>query len=68
MKEYDYFVAGSRFCRVTFAYLIANAALHSKYIYYDNVISRLIIGWLLAKYKYYDMAPTVEKVMNLFNY
>jgi len=28
----------------------------------------VIFGGRLAEYKYYDMAPVIEKVMNLFGY
>lgn len=44
----------------------ANAALYAKYSKKAQDVPNLIIGGRLAEYKYYDMAPTVEKVMGLF--
>lgn len=44
-----------------------NAALYDKYRQLAEATPHLIIGGRLAEYKYYDMAPTVEKVMSLFS-
>lgn len=43
-----------------------NTAVYAKYLERAQQQSNLIIGGRLAEYKYYDMAPTIEKVMNLF--
>ena len=45
----------------------ANAERYAKYAARAAAIPNLIIGGRLAEYKYYDMAPTVEKVMGMFN-
>lgn len=43
-----------------------NMALYQKYKDLADQEPNLIIGGRLAEYKYYDMAPIVEKVMRLF--
>lgn len=43
-----------------------NADIYAKYWDRASLIPNLIIGGRLAEYKYYDMAPTVEKVMSHF--
>ena len=45
---------------------VANSAIYAKYREKAETIPNLIVGGRLAEYKYYDMAPTVEKVMALF--
>lgn len=45
---------------------VANSAIYAKYREKDETIPNLIVGGRLAEYKYYAMAPTVEKVMALF--
>ena len=41
-----------------------NMSLYHQYRYLADAESNLILGGHLAEYKYYDMAPIVEKVMN----
>ena len=43
-----------------------NMALYQRYKDLADQESNLILGGHLAEYKYYDMAPIVEKVMGLF--
>ena len=43
-----------------------NMSLYKQYFALANQEPNLIIGGHLAEYKYYDMAPIVEKVMGLF--
>lgn len=43
-----------------------NTAIYNKYHQRAQAISNLIIGGRLAEYKYYDMAPTMERVMGMF--
>lgn len=43
-----------------------NADLYAKYWDRASLIPNLIIGGRLAEYKYYDMAPTVEKAIKQF--
>lgn len=45
---------------------IENATLYTKYLERVKTIPNMIIGGRLAEYKYYDMAPIVEDVLNLF--
>src|SRR5574344_156618 len=40
-----------------------NANLYAKYAEMAKTVKNMIIGGRLAEYKYYDMAPTIEKVM-----
>ena len=42
-----------------------NMALYQRYKELADQIPNLILGCHLAEYKYYDMAPIIEKVMNL---
>lgn len=56
MKSYDYLIVGSGLFGATFAYLAAKADRE------ENVI----FGGRLAEYKYYDMAPVIERAMELF--
>ena len=44
----------------------ANTALYAKYKALADAETNVIFGGRLAEYKYYDMAPIVEKVINLF--
>ena len=44
-----------------------NNAIAEKYRALASQESNVIFGGRLAEYKYYDMAPIVEKVINLFN-
>lgn len=44
-----------------------NNAIAEKYLALASQESNVIFGGRLAEYKYYDMAPIVEKVINLFN-
>ena len=43
-----------------------NNALYQKYRAMADAERDVIFGGRLAEYKYYDMAPIVEKVMNLW--
>jgi UDP-galactopyranose mutase len=43
-----------------------NTALVEKYRILANQEPNVIFGGRLAEYKYYDMAPIIEKVMDLF--
>ena len=43
-----------------------NMALYQQYRELADQVPNLILGGHLAEYKYYDMAPIVEKVMGLF--
>lgn len=43
-----------------------NGALYAQYKQLADQESRVIFGGRLAEYKYYDMAPIVEKVMEMF--
>ena len=43
-----------------------NMSLYQQYLDLANQEPNLILGGHLAEYKYYDMAPIVEKVMGLF--
>lgn len=43
-----------------------NTRLFSKYIELANKEDNVIFGGRLAEYKYYDMAPVIEKAMGLF--
>lgn len=43
-----------------------NSRLFSKYIELANKEDNVIFGGRLAEYKYYDMAPVIEKAMGLF--
>ena len=45
-----------------------NSELYSKYKELAEKESKIIFGGRLAEYKYYDMSPIVEKVMDLFEY
>ena len=44
-----------------------NNTLYNKYRELANQETNIIFGGRLAEYKYYDMAPIVEQVLNLFN-
>lgn len=44
----------------------ANTALYAKYKALADDETNIIFGGRLAEYKYYDMAPLVEKVMSLY--
>ena len=46
----------------------SNMELCNKYLSLAAKEDNVIFGGRLAEYKYYDMAPIVEKVMNLFQY
>ena len=43
-----------------------NAALYARYKALADQEKNVIFGGRLAEYKYYDMAPVIERVMNLF--
>lgn len=43
-----------------------NAAIYAKYKVLADQEQNVIFGGRLAEYKYYDMAPVIEKVMNMF--
>ena len=43
-----------------------NAALYARYKALADQEENVIFGGRLAEYKYYDMAPVIERVMNLF--
>jgi len=45
-----------------------NMSLYNRYKELADQIPNLILGGHLAEYKYYDMAPIMEKVMGLFEY
>ena len=42
-----------------------NMSLYQQYLDLANQESNLILGGHLAEYKYYDIAPIIEKVMSL---
>lgn len=44
-----------------------NNKLYRKYKEFADKEKNVIFGGRLAEYKYYDMAPIIEKVMNIFN-
>ena len=44
-----------------------NNALYARYKELADAESRVIFGGRLAEYKYYDMAPIIERVLALFN-
>lgn len=44
-----------------------NSALYVQYKQLADKESRIIFGGRLAEYKYYDMAPIIEKVLSMFN-
>ena len=44
----------------------ANTALYLKYKTLADAEEGVIFGGRLAEYKYYDMAPVIEKVINLY--
>ena len=43
-----------------------NMSLYQQYLDLANQAPNLVLGGHLAEYKYYDMAPIVEKVMGMF--
>ena len=43
-----------------------NSELYAKYKAFANKEDNIIFGGRLAEYKYYDMAPIIEKVMEMF--
>ena len=45
-----------------------NTALYLKYKTLADAEERVIFGGRLAEYKYYDMAPVIEKVLNLYKH
>ena len=45
-----------------------NMSLYNRYKELADRIPNLILGGHLAEYKYYDMAPIMEKVMEVFEY
>lgn len=45
-----------------------NSKLHQKYESLAQQENHVIFGGRLAEYKYYDMAPIVEKVLKMFDY
>ena len=44
-----------------------NTALYAKYKELADKEGNVIFGGRLAEYRYYDMAPVIEKVMGLFS-
>ena len=44
-----------------------NNALYARYKELADAESRVIFGGRLAEYKYYDMAPIIERLLALFN-
>ena len=44
-----------------------NSELYAKYKILADKEDNVILGGRLAEYKYYDMAPTIESVMNILN-
>ncbi|MCM1139468.1 MAG: UDP-galactopyranose mutase [Muribaculum sp.] len=44
-----------------------NQAIYTKYKKLADLEQNIIFGGRLAEYKYYDMAPIIEKVINKFN-
>ena len=44
-----------------------NMSLYNRYKELADQMPNLILGGHLAEYKYYDMAPIMEKIMGLFN-
>ena len=45
----------------------ANQAIYEKYRKLAALEENVIFGGRLAEYRYYDMAPIIAAVMNLFN-
>ena len=43
-----------------------NSSLYAKYKALADKEDNVIFGGRLAEYKYYDMAPVIENVLNLF--
>ena len=43
-----------------------NSSLYAKYKVLVDKEETVIFGGRLAEYKYYDMAPIIEKVLSLF--
>lgn len=43
-----------------------NMAIYNQYKALTDAEKNVIFGGCLAEYKYYDMAPIVEKMMNLW--
>lgn len=58
MKKYDYLIVGSGLFGATFAYKAREAGNEQE----DSII----FGGRLGEYKYYDMAPTIEKVLDIW--
>lgn len=44
-----------------------NSILYKKYKDIADKEDKVIFGGRLAEYKYYDMAPVIEQVFNLFS-
>lgn len=44
-----------------------NSSLYAKYKTLADKEENIIFGGRLAEYKYYDMAPIIEKVLSLVN-
>ena len=45
-----------------------NSELYAKYKELADKEENVIFGGRLAEYKYYDMAPIIEKVLNIYGY
>ena len=45
-----------------------NSELYAKYKGLADKEEDVIFGGRLAEYKYYDMAPIIEKVLNIYGY
>lgn len=45
-----------------------NNALYQQYKVLADALPNVLFGGRLAEYKYYDMAPVIEKVLNLFKH
>ena len=44
-----------------------NTGLYAKYKKLADNEMNVVFGGRLAEYKYYDMAPVIEKVINIYN-
>ncbi|MBE6415425.1 MAG: hypothetical protein E7032_02705 [Akkermansiaceae bacterium] len=55
---------------MVFLYIIHRTPYHALYAQYKELADQepdVIFGGRLAEYKYYDMAPIIERVLSLFN-
>ena len=66
--HYDYLIVGSGLYGATSKHLILVwlSALYQQYKQLADHETNVIFDGRLAEYKYYDMAPIIEKVMELW--